>query len=294
MSELRVLWQGYELRGKQERERILARVERCRGFSPLSLPKGFLSPSQIKCYYNCPMQYYFRYVRRRPERPSGAMVEGSCMSRVMSFYHHYHAEYGTFPSPAVLNQIFGLILDDEVTGLRRNKLTNFNLVEWKAAVENRWSTFFSNNVTQESSVAVTLPGGRIGSETGFILEFSGLPPVIGFIDLLSEHCLRDYKVAANSYYYKPEFDLQLAIYGVAVKRDDVGFILCEKKSGKVKVLTAALDLRKSRAWIRKIVQHVTRGIRNGVFPPRDTGCNNLCKPEFCSHYDRCFGKVTGL
>lgn len=253
----------------------------------LSLPSKMeaLSWSQIETYMNCSRRYYYERVLGLTAPPNVWFAEGKLFAKVLEAYfkallkdeHLNHHELMVIHSGNFDKEFSGVVLTKEEQteiGQRASKFLS-TLLDPKE----KWN--FRPSMIHLKGMKEPLPG----VEYEFTVKIAGVP-VTGIIDLVEDTCLIDFKVAASSQYYNPEKSLQLALYNTVVSRPRVGFIVCEKKSGRVIPLIEDFDPKRVKQ-VEAIVRCAAAGISSKCWLPNPT--SKWCSAKWCPHWEICDG-----
>lgn len=247
----------------------------------LTLPKAYLSPSQITTYMQCPRLYYWRYVLGEIAPPRGATVQGTATHRAaqaalihrmttgerMSTEEVQDAAAGAFDAgipeaDLAIDEEQGA-LKDEAVGLAALWLEKVEPLLHPVAVEERWE-----------------------------IEVDGIP-VVGYMDVREEDGICDLKTVGRS----PEADqaeksVQFALYAIAGEACHGMFApeiradyLVKNKTPKH--IRQALTLPEGRlAAAEDAVVEVAEAVSAGRFPRNPS--SHLCNARQCPFYPRCW------
>ena len=246
----------------------------------LKLPKDYLSFSQIDCYLTCPKQYEFSYVEGKKSAGTIEQFEGTVMHALLNDNSRYYIDKKKHMRMDDAEMLYTVQLQDHCDDTEL-KMT----VKQKDAIQDR-AMGFIEKFWREGKGPNIQP---IACEERFEHRFAGVP-VVGYIDLIEEWCVTDYKVTASSEYYDAEKSMQLDIYSVVSGKPVASYCCFEKRTGKIIWDTAqARNLVKVNRWLQVVVSRVAEGISKGVFPPCDPNKNRWCSARWCAHHSYCAG-----
>ena len=251
----------------------------------LNLPKPHLSYSQIDLYMQCPTKYEKTYIQGVREPSSSAPMEGTVMSKVMDTAGRQFLEKGKWPSIKQMQKMHG----------------DFARQLWTAAILEtgkpkgdsmdvviRRGQMFLQNIWDELTLNPIMFKGKPGCEYEIKQDIAGVP-FLGFVDMVEEGVVSDFKVARSTEWYDADHSLQLGTYSHCLQREYVRFIVFCKESMCIETLTSRRDLKKNALWVNYSVAMVAKAISSGSFPPCNPAKNKLCSPKFCSFYSSCYG-----
>jgi hypothetical protein len=250
----------------------------------IALPTKSLSVTQVLMYLKCPAQYEKRYVEGKKEPPGIALVEGSSGHDALEWQNTYQIAHG---EPAPLKKVlerYGDALTDRAKAVPS--------VEWRKAGESRDVVYHRGVALLKKYMGETVKRFTpVAAEQGFEITVRGVP-FIGFIDLVEDEALWDYKVCSASTYSKMkrgiEGDLQLSAYAYATGKKRVGLVPMVKDRGEVHV-EGSTRTKANLQGFEEVVVRVAKAISAGAFP--------LCLPEhwwcsarFCGFWKSCRGR----
>jgi len=261
----------------------------------LDLPTDYLSVTQIEEYLRCPRQYYFDYILKQPRKPNLALIEGGAMAKGLADFHLNKNLTGYSPVSSVS------LLEEHIMKEWEN-LDPEPRDESISTVIQRGKDFLSTYISTSQAVPRRVRKRSLfhrrrmdwveGVEEEFRIRIAGVP-VIGFIDLVEEDMITDFKVCkpGSTRYYIPGKSLQLAMYAHATHIPGVRYYCFLKGENRTKIIPTTLDLKATRRWLKMVVSSVAKGISQQVFPPCNPIHNNLCSTKWCSYWDKCYGKI---
>lgn len=253
------------------------------GGQTLTLPTPKLSVTQVTMYLKCPIQYEQRYVLGRKTPPGIALIEGSANHAALEWQNLYQISHERIAPLKKVLEVFG---DDLST-----RVKEVPAEEWRKAAENRNVVFNRGALMLKTYLTTMAPKIKpVAAEQGFDMVVRGLP-FQGFIDLVEEGALWDYKVVGPTSPYLrasgAEHDLQLTAYSYATKVKRVGFIPLVKGRNTITPI-ATVRTRKDHVEFEETVLRVAKAISAGSFPPVAAGAW-CCTPKFCGYYGKtCF------
>lgn len=290
----------------------LEKITPANGFT---LPKGYVSHSQIECYMRCSMQYYWRYICAKETPPSIAMAMGSSTHKAVECTHHHLVDY---QSPAPLEQVVASFSDAfdlntlgvEKTAWEKEKILPGALKDAGIRLVSIYNEKFAPNVRPH----VDQDGVR-GIEKKFNTIVAGIP-FVGYIDLIDTQAtavmseaeqqalvqkgqevpqafrtaIVDFKTKTKSLSeedVKGSFQLTVYSYvqGIPLVRYDQ---FLRQKQLQIKQLYG-IRYPADYRWMETIITRVVQGISAGIFYPCDP-TSWVCTPKWCGYYDICRGK----
>lgn len=273
--------------------------------TPLSLPKPYLSYSQVSLYLQCPRRYERAYVRGERGPTTAAMAFGSAVHRGVEVAVKHQIEHQA--------EIHKDALAEAVL-----HATNKELGEVAA-----WDDVFQDDVTSkqrfhrwaqhmtQSFVRNRLPQLRpVASESHLRVMLDGRVPFHAVIDLVEEYpesgirVIRDVKVTGKPYPPRRlEESLQLSIYAYLTKAQAVGYELFVRPSpGQTGQLvsqppntregapTASTRTEAQLLHAAAVVVEVAEQISKGNFPRTDPGSWS-CNGKWCPLFQSCRGNA---
>lgn len=242
------------------------------------LPSGHLSASAVSMYQRCPRQFEFRYVHGIKSPPSVALVEGLA--------HHDWLR--------VHNQ--GRVRSQE--RLRGDEAMDLFTDFWRAgkgeASDHSMAADRDVPARAQRLIDAYLRGPDqklepTSAEEKVQLVLGGVP-VLGFIDVMTEDAVLDYKVVGKKKSKSDvENSLQMAIYAAAKPRAKrVGMMSFVKPSAKIVTEEARVN-KAMVSWAGEVVASVAGAVKASAFPccAPDSW---VCSERFCGYWDRCRGK----
>lgn len=230
------------------------------------------SYSAISSYQTCPLQYYYRYIEKRPSIPSPALSFGQSLHDVLHWFYSVPT-----PDPYSLEE---LIQQYEKSWISEGYSSPEEETRYYLQGRSTLELFYRNNVS-DFEIPTAL-------EHGFEVDV-GFCTLSGIIDRMDKHSdggfeIIDYKTNRR---LPPagrlSTDLQLPIYHIAAEK--IWKVSPEKVTFYYLLINhrhsfTITDKRKEEALaeIKKVVQ----AVENKEFSPRT---NNLC--PWCDFIDSC-------
>jgi len=279
----------------------------------LSLPKGYMSISQVNMYLRCGRQYKFRYVDDHKRPPAVPMALGSGGHAALEVTHHHLVDHET---PAPTEQLLSCFSDkwEEISLL---------VEDWEGAVPGQIKDvgialvrLYNSTVAPNVRPQVDAQQVR-GIEKKFEITVGGVP-MLGYIDLIDANSdiamsheelerirsvmgpkwvaadlrtsIADFKFTGKTMAQAVvDGSLQLTMYSLATGIAAVRFDQLIKT--KVPKIKRAVSVRTSRdhAWLKHLVREVAEAVSKGVFPPCDP-TEWVCSPKWCGYWAMCRGK----
>lgn len=254
----------------------------------LKLPNPYLSYTQISMYQKCPWQYYLRYILKQKQTYGVPLFYGGVVGMVMEEVNLWKLKKKKDMKVKDALKHLNAFFDEKEAEVDDWQDTDADFVLKQA------TQFVKQYMEEwaEDIEPVRMPNRKPGVEWEFTIDIAGVP-VRGFVDLVCEHNgVVDYKVKNDTRLVKVEDDLQLRTYAEATGIVDTGFIIFQKKSGKITQMgrKKKLNLKKNLKWLEAVVSRTAQAISLGVFPMTDPQINYLCKERYCSYWKGCYGK----
>ena len=272
--------------------------------SKIQLPEhsgGHLSPSQVKMYWRCGMQYYFRYVLGIKSPPTVAMVEGTTHHLTFEKNNKHKIKTGLDYKLKLLTEFFADKFDVEQKAVSRR---GWGLAgDRKDSVINRARGMLNVYL---SSTAPNLTPEIAEVDVEYVI---GGVKVVGVVDVAGKmregkgnvRGVFDYKTSGRKKSDdEVSGEIALAHYGWAaldfMKGFDlklhlpvVGFItLLKSSTPSVHVQLIPLTISRIK-WYRHQVIAVANAISLGSFPIRNS-VGWECSDKYCGYWSRCRGK----
>lgn len=242
-----------------------------------------LSPSRVNCFLSCSARYHYRYVERLPDPPSGSLVRGRAVHRLVNHWFRLKMD-GLAPETGELAEAYNEIWDAECEGAAFG--AGEDLEEIKASGASLAAKYLAEAAPEIQPAAIDVPvTGEIGGT-----------PVRGFIDLMdTSGCIVDLKTASRKPSgVSPDYALQIATYAT----------LAPGASGEVRLDTVVSTKQPQlvnigytvseadRTMCERIYPHVKRGMDGGYYAPNRG--SNLCSRKYCSFWERCSEEFGGI
>ncbi len=249
-----------------------------------------LSASQINLYIQCGLKYRFQYVDLipRPFKSSG-LIFGSVVHSTIDWFHKQR-KMGKQVSLETLGKILGADwfcqkLDNEIR-YKEGEEENALLLTAKEMLNLYFHSPLNGVLDAEYPFRVPLINPVTGENLEVVLE--------GFIDLIEEgDVLTEFKTSAKTMDPQNLSDiLQLTIYSYAYRTlfakepqtlRVINFV--KTRTPKMVILETGRD-KKDYERLFHLVKEVLRGIRSGIFFPRQSFMCKDCEYEaFCQKWE---------
>lgn len=172
---------------------------------PWRLPVRHFSASSLAMAATCPEQYRQRYIRGVREKTSGARLLGSAVHGALAINFDQKQRTGIDLSESDIAQAYGEAWDKET-----KKATEG--IEWKTDPNETHAKGLQMATLYLAEVAPRIQPLAVEQEFRERL-IAGLPPLVGYIDLVTEQGMVDYKTSAKKISQaKPGWRLQARIY----------------------------------------------------------------------------------
>lgn len=248
----------------------------------MTLPKQYISPTQLNMYLRCPAQYKFRYIDNIILPPKSALTKGKAVHKGIE--HNYKQKI------------------DSLQDIKLSEVQEVVAAEFEtAAMETEWEPDEKPGKIKDETISLaTLYHNEVAPivqpvlvEEEVLVPLSNEYKLRGFIDVLdSNGYIRDTKTAKRT----PSADealksLQLTAYSLA-HRHEMGMpekgvkldYLVQTKEPKV----VTLDAVRTQADINRflaITNSVIHAIENQVFYPNQN--NFMCSEKTCGYWKLC-------
>ncbi|MFA6348659.1 MAG: PD-(D/E)XK nuclease family protein [Candidatus Paceibacterota bacterium] len=243
-----------------------------------------LSASQINVYLLCGLKYRFQYVDRLPKPfKSSGLAFGSVIHSTIDWFHKHRIEQ----RQVTLDQLYRILEADWYSQQCEEKIrfkdgedASKLLVMARELLGLYYHSPLNGMVQAELPFRVPLVNPLTGENLG--------APLDGFIDLIEANdTITEFKTSARSLDADSVDDLlQLTTYSYAYRvlfgRDPqrlkvVNFV--KTRTPKLNVLDAAARKPQDYARLFHLAKEVLRGIRSGIFFPRQSFICNDCEYE---------------
>jgi hypothetical protein len=281
--------------------------------SKYTLPKEYLSASQVSMYLRCGKQYEFRYIDNIVAPPGIAMIKGTAVHRGLEAYYKERMNGATPLTPTQVVEFCVMTLEDEA---KTQELDMPGALKDQTIVEitNAASPYVEHVAHLITPVAV---------EQELRYEANCGVALLGYLDLVreptqieleanlpDENHLCDYKISGKKWSAdKLQNDLQFNIYSLATGIADIeihNMTPGPKKPKQHKTIPAdyladVQDITDNIRIVRNkfdgseyehvenIIENVAGGITKGVFMP----CSPdgwVCSATWCGYWKLCRGK----
>lgn len=281
-----------------------------------TLPRGYLSASQISSYLRCGLQYYFRYIENVMSPPSVAMMTGSGCHKGFEIYYEDAMESGgaSTLTGAQVAEIAIAELETEaeekdipLKGEEKDQTVQEIQIATSTYIEEVAPRVTPVSVEQEIRFEL-LPGIQILAYIDLVRKKTQADAEIfpGEDDIV----ICDYKVTkAKKPYAFLKDNLQFMLYATGMGVDDVEIHNLKKTTGRItksktrdtdwdkpqhditsniRMLRNSFSQESEKNHIKNIARHVAEGITKGTFMPCDpeTWC---CSENWCGYWSMCRG-----
>jgi len=284
-----------------------------------TLPKKYLSFSQVSMYQRCPKQYYWRYIKDTVRPPGISMVLGKGTHAACETTHHHLVDHQTPAPDEMLLDIYSGKFDTDVQEVDDKELkaegVDTGVVKDQGA---RLVKLYNAKMapTVRPQVTTDAEGKEVrGIEKRFEVDVAGVP-MLGFIDLIDTNAdavlseTEKALLAKSGQPIPPEFttviadlktkaktatagevdgSLQLTLYSYVEQISLVRYDqLLRQKIPKVKRMVSRRSAQDHR-WLEEVVSSVAEAITAGVFPMCDPTAW-CCSRKWCGYFAQCRGK----
>lgn len=249
-----------------------------------TLPKGYLSVTQIEMYLRCPMQYYYRYVNDLKLPPAVSLIEGSSHHESLALNNLTYYKTKENLELSIVQECFSDTFSDQ------SKIINKR--EWKLSGETKDSVISRGKKIINNYMKKIAPKIKPNHKPEQKFEIKiGEVPVLGFIDVESKNRILDYKIVKNMKSRKDvENDIQLTVYSKARNKENVGFCCLTKGvSSNVAIIESTRNNGDYFA-IEQLIRSVVSSIRKGAFPMCNPNNTFPCSERWCGYWKICRGK----
>jgi hypothetical protein len=257
----------------------------------MSLPKEYLSASQISMLLRCGEQYRRRYIEGEIIPPGISLLKGSACHKGIEVNNTQKIQSRTDMSKCDIVEISVVHLENKIKtdGLELN-------AEEKTIGKDK----VIGDAKDEVVSLAGLYADEIAPNTQPIMAEKeinipvGDQAVKGFIDCIDDKKrVRDYKTSGRSKNQKElESSLQMAIYTVAYEQEfgelPAGIcydVLISTKKPKYQLIELPAQVN-VYSRLGAVVETVIKSIKSGVFLPAAEG-SWLCNPLYCGYYNTC-------
>jgi hypothetical protein len=248
----------------------------------ISLPKDYVSVTQIEMYLRCARQYEFRYLQNITSPPGVALIEGSSCHVALEHNNGQKIESHKDLEAKEVAECFADTFSEK----------SKEIEDWESETKDKVidrGTKLLNKYMGDISPVIQPLAVEKEFRANLIIDEEPVE-VLGYVDVEQEGILSDYKVVGR---VKSQGDtdnsLQLATYGVATGTPEAEFIcLCKTKTPKIERVKTLLNDKTSQ-WAAEVIAGVVRAISLGAFPPCDP-THWCCSERFCGYWHLCRGK----
>ena len=242
-----------------------------------------LSPSQVNTYLSCSAKWFYKHVAKLPDPPSGSLVRGRAVDRLVKHWFRFKAE-GLILDNGALAETYDEIWDAECDGAAFGATEDVDAL--KASGAELAAKYIAEAAPEIEPAVLDLP---VAGEIGGV-------PVRGYIDLMdASGTVIDLKTSSR----KPsgvsaDYALQMATYAVltpgasgTVRMDAM---IATKSPQLVSISYAVSDA--DRRMCERIYPHVQKGMMSGYYCPNRG--SNLCSRKYCAFADECIAEFGGV
>jgi len=248
----------------------------------MTLPKTYLSPSQINMFLRCPAQYYFRYIEGKKLPPKSSMTKGKAVHSGVEFNYRQKKETRQdLPIKEVL----------EYTAATFEEYAAETAFEGKDKGKEKDSTIQLTKCYQ-TEIAPTVQPVYIEEKVEISFDNTDYD-LLGVIDLIDEtKQIRDTKTSARTPSEKDiQNSLQLSAYSIMYRtltgEEETGisldYVVATKTPKTVRL--QAQRTEEDRQRFLRIMGIIAHNIKCKNFYPNPT--NFMCSPNNCGYWDEC-------
>lgn len=259
---------------------------------PQSGPLEYLSASRLKCFQECRLKFYFRYIEKLPSSTSPALVIGTITHAVLQQWNlaRWRGE------PSDTKAMWPVFMEHWMKELEGKD------INWKgkeeASRDNTWAML--EHYFSETPVPVEEKPEAVEVIVERDLIAHGLPPLRGVIDLVREGgCIVDFKTAARSptpSTVAHQHELQLGCYALlyreATGHQESGFEIHHLvKTKEPKLIVSAMEPmtpHQTRRLLRQMESYVAGIMEEDFVPSPGQHC------AWCDYYAQCRAWEGGL
>jgi putative RecB family exonuclease len=237
---------------------------------------GVLSASQCNTYLSCSARWFFQYVERLPNPPSGSLARGRAVHQLVNFWFRFKQE-GLTPDNGHLAEVYDEIWE------REESQTAFgngeDIQELKASGAELAAKYLADAAPDIEPAQMDVP------VTG---EIGGVP-VRGFIDLIdTSGRIIDLKTSSRKPSgVSPDYALQVATYAqlapAASGEVRLDTVVATKTVNLVTIAYQVSDA--DRKLTERIYPHVQGAMQAGHYAPNRN--SHLCSRKYCAFADAC-------
>jgi putative RecB family exonuclease len=242
-----------------------------------------LSPSRVNCYLSCSARWFYRYVERLPDPPSGSLVRGRAVHRLVNHWFRLKID-GLTPEPGELAAVYDGMWDEECDTAAF--AADDDIEQIKASGAALAAKYLTEAAPDIEPAALDLQvTGEIGGT-----------PVRGFIDLMDVNgTIVDLKTASRKPSgISPDYALQIATYAAlapgATGEVRLDTVVSTKQPQLVQIGYTVSDA--DRTMCERIYPHVQRGMEGGYYTPNRG--STFCSKRYCNFWERCCGEFGGI
>lgn len=242
-----------------------------------------LSPSAVNCYTDCSARWFYKYKLRLPDPPSGSLVRGRAVHKLVNHWFAHRME-GDTPEVSQLGDAYDEIWEREAEGAAFGAGEDIDELKRSGAT---LAVKYLNEAAPEIEPAyLDVPvEGTIGGVS-----------VRGYIDLIdTQGRIVDLKTSSRKPSgVSPDYALQVATYaqlGQGVSGEvRIDTVVATKTPQLVTIGWTVSD--DDRKMTERIYPHVKLGMDSGYYCPRRS--SNLCSRKFCPFVETCLNEFGGV
>lgn len=241
-----------------------------------------LSPSSVNTFLDCSARWHYGRVRKLPDPPSGSLVRGRAVDRLVKHWFRFKAE-GLMLDAGQLAETYDQIWDAECDDAAFGATEDVDAL--KASGAELAAKYIAEAAPEIEPAVLDLPvAGEIGGVA-----------VRGFIDLIdTQGRIVDLKTCSRKPSgVSPDYALQMATYTMltpgasgTVRMDAM---VATKAPQLVSISYAVSDA--DRRMCERIYPHVRAGMQSGYYCPNRG--SNLCSRKHCAFADACVEEFGG-
>lgn len=259
--------------------------------SKYTLPRGYLSASQIDRYLKCPKQYEFAYIKEIKSPPEIAMLKGSAAHKGFEVYYQEKMS-GSRLTP---NQVveFAVLELRELAKTQELKIQDTEENEVIESLENVIETYITSVGERTEPEATEKEIDYYTSENVKVIGYLDLlrKPSEEEVGVITDSIICDYKITGRKWTAdRLKNSLQFNIYALATGLPNVEIhnVVDTTKKTDIYIIGNRFD-GKEYNHLETIINSVAQGISAGYFPPCSLD-SWWCNPTWCGYYHMCRGK----
>jgi hypothetical protein len=249
-----------------------------------TLPKGYLSVSQVSMYLKCPKQYEYRYVKGIVIPPGVQMIEGTSHHRAVEHNNERLYRKKKAADREDMKAVFADTFSDSCSQIPKKDWIDSG--ETKDSVIVRGYKFIDGYMDGVGKSIIP----SVEPERKIELTIRGLP-VLMFVDVETADRTIDYKVVSSVKSASDAmFDLQLTLYSKATGKRSVAFCCFVKTKTPYIQVVAGIREEGDYKSMEAVFTSVADAIKKGAFPMCSPDKTFPCSSKWCGYYRMCKGK----